>query len=88
MLDKPWIYGIPSKKQACYEPVTNCNYWSGMGSYNDWNIIHLTPKSTPFEAFYDIHKIVLDRISENKASLVQSGFYGAINTDDTTTNVF
>ena len=47
---------------------------------NKWNIIELTPKSTPFEAFDDIHKVFLDRISENMASLVQSGMYGAINT--------
>ena len=55
-----------------------------MGSYNNWNIIELTPKSTPFEAFDDIHKVVLDGISNNMASLVQSGMYGAINTYDTT----
>ena len=30
--------------------------------------------------------MVLDRISENMASLVQSGMYGTINIDDTTKN--
>ena len=35
-----------------------------------------------------MHKVVLDKISENIASLVQSGMYGAINIDDNTTNVF
>ena len=54
--------------------------------YNNRNIIHLTPKYTPFEAFDEIHKFVLDRISENMASLVQSGMYGAINKYYTTTN--
>ena len=44
MLDKPWIYGIPSKKHAHYQPVTNCTYWPVLGSYNNWNIIELTPK--------------------------------------------
>ena len=48
MLDKPWISSIPSKKQARYQPVTNCTYWPVMGSYNNWNIIELTPKYTPF----------------------------------------
>ena len=42
----------------------------------------------PFEAFDEIHQVVLDRRSENMASLLQSGMYGAINIDDTTTNVF
>ena len=57
-----------------------------MGTYNNWNIIELTPKSTPLEAFDEINKVVLDKISENMNSLVQSGMYGSINTDDNTTN--
>ena len=28
MLEKRWISGIPSKKQACYQPVTDCTYWT------------------------------------------------------------
>ena len=83
MLDKPWIYGIPSKKQACYQPVTNCTYWPVLESYNNWGIIDLSPKPIPFEAFGDIHRIMFDGINRNMASLVQSGMYGAINTDDT-----
>ena len=88
MLNKPWISGILSKKQARYQPVTNCNYWPVLGSYSNWNIIEITPKSTPFEAFDEIHKVVLDGISENLVSLVQLGMYDTINTDDTTTNRF
>ena len=88
MLDKPWISGILSKKQACYQPVINLIYWPVQGSYNNCNIIELTPKYTPFEAFHEIHNVVLDQISENMASLVQSGMYGAINIDDTTKNGF
>ena len=33
MLYKTWIYCIPSKKQANYQPITNCTYWTVMGSY-------------------------------------------------------
>ena len=76
------------KKQLRYQPVTYCTYLSVLGSYNNWNIIHVTPRSTNFEAFDEIHQVVLDKISENMASLVQSGLYGAINTDDNTTNGF
>ena len=43
-------------------------------------------KISTFEAFDEIHKVVIDGISENTASLVQSSMYGAINIDDTTTN--
>ena len=86
ILDKPLIYGIPSKKQTRYQTVTNFTYWPVLGSYNNRNIIELTPKSTPFEAFDDIHKVVLELISENMASLVKPGMHGAINTYDTTTN--
>ena len=68
ILDKPWIYGIMSTKQAHYQPVTNFTYWTVLGSYNNWNIIDLTPKSIPFEDFYEIHKMVLNGIGENMAS--------------------
>ena len=88
MLDKPWVSGIPSTKQARYQPVANCTYWPVLFSYKNWNIIDPTPKSTPFEAFDEIHQVVLDGISENVASLVQSVMYGAINTDDNIANVF
>ena len=83
ILNQPWISGIPSKKQACYQPVTNCTYWSVLVSYKFFNTIELTPKSTPFEAFDEIHKVVIDRIRENMVLLVQWGIYGVINTDDT-----
>ena len=57
-----------------------------MGSYSNWNINHITPKSAPFESFDEINQVVLDRIIDNMDSLVQSGMYGAINTYYTTTN--
>ena len=59
-----------------------------IGSYNNWNIIHLSHKSTPFEAFEEINQDVLGVISDNMASLVQYDKYGAINTSDTTTHGF
>ena len=40
-------------------------------------------KSTSSEEFYEIHNIVLDSISKNIASLVQTLKYGAINTKKT-----
>ena len=86
MLDQTWIYGITSKKPDCYQPITDCNYWPILGSYNNWNTIHLSPKPTPFEAFEEINQVVLDGISDNMTSLVQYDNYGAINTSDTTTN--
>ena len=84
MLAQPWISGVNSTKQASYQPVINCTYWPVLVPYNNWNIIHLTPKSIPSETFDEIHQVVLDKISENMVSLVQSGMYGAINTDDNT----
>ena len=38
--------------------------------------------------FDDIHQVVLDEISDNIASLVQSGIYGAIDKYDITPNGF
>ena len=50
------------------------------------NIIQLSQKPTPFEAFEDIHQAVLGVISDNMASLDQSGEYVTIDTDDTSIN--
>ena len=51
-------------------------------------MIQLSQKSTPYDAFDEIHQVVIDRISDNMASLVESGKYGAINTTDTKTMDF
>ena len=55
MLGKLWISGPQSTKQAHYQPVTNYTYWPVLGPYNNCNIIELTPKSIPFEAFDEIN---------------------------------
>ena len=56
--------------------------------FNTWNIIQLSQKSTPSDAFYEINQVVLDGISDNIALLVQSVNYGAINTIDGENNGF
>ena len=48
----------------------------------------MSQKSTPYDAFDEINQVFIDGISDNMASLVQSGKYGAINTTGTATNVF
>ena len=63
MLDKPLISGIPPKKQARYQPISKCTYWSVLGPYNNCNIIEITPKCIPFGAFDDIYQFVIDGIS-------------------------
>ena len=88
ILDKPWISGIPSYEQDRYKPVTKCTYCPLLCSFKNWNIILLSHKSTPSDAFDEIHQVVLEGISDNMASLFESGKYGAINTTGITTNVF
>ena len=68
ILDKPWISGIPSDEQERYKPVTKCTYWLLLlGYFNNCNIIQLSQKSTPSDAFDEIHQVVLDGISDNMA---------------------
>ena len=55
MPEKPWISGIPSDEQESYKPVTKCTYWPVLGSFNSWNMTKLSQKSTPFDAFDEIH---------------------------------
>ena len=52
------------------------------------NIIQLSQKLTSYDEFNEIHQVVLDGISDNIASLVQSGNYRAIGTTETETNIF
>ena len=75
------------KKQARYQPATDFTYCPVLGSYKNWNIIQLTPKSIPFEALYEIHQVVIYGISDNMASLVKSGKYGVIKTPDKKTGI-
>ena len=56
-----------------------------LGSFNNWNIIQFTDKTTSSEDFDAVHKVVLDCISYNMASLAQFGRCGAINAADPTT---
>ena len=39
IIDKPWIYGIQSTKQARYQIFINCTYWPVLGPYKNWTII-------------------------------------------------
>ena len=74
---------MPSDKQDCYKPVTKCTYWPVLGSFNNWNIIELSSKSTSSDTFDEIHQVVLDGICDNMVSLVESGKYRSINTKST-----
>ena len=71
MLYKNWISGILSDKQELYKPVTKCTYWTVLGTFNNWNIIQLSHKSTFYDSFDEIHQVVLDVISDNMALLVE-----------------
>ena len=74
--------------EQVYKPVTRCTYWPIFGSFNNWNIILLSHKSTPSDAFDEIHQVIIYGISDNMASLVESVKYGDINTTDAETNGF
>ena len=71
-----------------HKTVTNCTYWTLLGSFNNCDIIQLSQKSTPYDPFEEIDQVVIDGISDNMDLLVESGKYGAINISDTKTNVF
>ena len=48
----------------------------------------MSQKSTLYEAFDEIHQVLLDEISDNVVSLVQYGKYGAIKTTVISTHLF
>ena len=55
-----------------------------LGSFNYWNIIRLTNKTTCIEEIDEVHKLFMDGISVNMASLLQTGKYGDTNDTDPT----
>ena len=75
------VYTI--KKQERYQPVTKFTYWPVLDSFNNWNILLLSRRSTSFDVFNEINQVVIDEISDNMASLVQYCKYYAINKADT-----
>ena len=71
MLDKPKSYKVNPNKHPHCKPVVDYTYWHVLGSFDNWNIIQFTNKTTSIEDFDAVHKVVIDGISENMASLVQ-----------------
>ena len=55
-----------------------------LGSFNNWNIIQFTNKTTTLEEFDAVHKVLLDGIGDNMSALFQNGKYGVINNADPT----
>ena len=50
-----------------------------LGLLNNWDILQFNNKTTSSENFDAFHKVVIDGISDNMASIVKLGTYGAIN---------
>ena len=74
--------------RARVEKVDVLGWNKSLGSFNNCKIIQLSHKSTLSDAFDYIHQVVIDGISDNMATLVESGKYGSINTTGTSTNSF
>ena len=85
MLNHPWAYGVDPTKYPCYQPVEGCIYWPVLGSLNKFNIINFTNKYTSSEYFNAVHKLLLDGIRYNMASLLQLDKFSSINSAYPTT---
>ena len=84
-MDKTWFIGSYPTRKLVYQPVEDCIYCPVLGSFNNWNIIQFTNKTTTLEEFDAVHKVLLDGIGDNMSELVQNGKYGAIYTKYPTT---
>ena len=87
-----YIDAIPTLEPKCVTTTTTTLLTSKrfhilvcVRFFHDWNIIQFSHKETSFEDIYKIHQILLDRISEYMATLMKTGYYGGINTTETTT---
>ena len=71
MMCNPWAYGFEPTKHPHYQPVVDCTHWPVLCSFDNYNIIKCNNEITSCEDFDEVHKVVLDDISDNMASLVQ-----------------
>ena len=58
-----------------------------LGSFNNWNIIHSSHKTTRSDEIDKINQVLLDIISDNMAELFWNGQYDTINITYKTTIV-
>ena len=65
MLDNLWYYGVEYTKHPRYQLVEDFTYWYVFGSFNNWNIIQFTYKTTSSKDFDAVHKVVLEGIIDN-----------------------
>ena len=70
--DKPYIHGLTLQQKPHYQSVIYSTYRPVLVSFNNWNIIILSHKSTRSEAFEEIHQDVLDGVSVSMVLLIQS----------------
>ena len=85
-LQLPWDPKLShASKQPRYQSAQECVYQSILGSFNDWIIMPFQNKSTSEETFEEVHKIVLNGMTESKAELIFADGYGAVAADDVKT---
>ena len=46
MLERLWVIGSDPTRQPRYQPVEDCKYWPVLVSFNNWNSIQFTNKTT------------------------------------------
>ena len=69
MLYKPWVTGLLQNQQLHYQYVNDCTYWPVIGSFNNYNIITLSHKSTTSESIEEIHQVEIEGINNNNTLL-------------------
>ena len=57
MLDKTSVSVITPDEQEHYKHITKYTYWPVLGSFNNWNLVQLSQKSSPSDAFDWIHQV-------------------------------
>ena len=70
MLDTFWYFSVSYTEHIFYHSVVDCTYWPMLVPAKNWNMIKFNNKTKPIKYFDEIHKAVLDNISDNIASLI------------------
>ena len=65
-----WIPGVSQTSHPIYNAVEYFTYFPVLGTYNNCNTITVIIKATFIEYFFEIHRVDIDVVSDNRAPVV------------------
>ena len=72
ILETTWAIGVDLIDRRCYKTFEDCTYWPVLGSFKIGTSSNFITNEEDAKIIDEVHKAVLDGISENMSSLVKN----------------